>query len=361
MRIAMIGQKGIPAAQGGVERHVEELAAQLVAAGHEVTVFVRPTYVGETPATYRGVRLLRIPTIGTKHLDAITHALLCTLYCCMVRFDVVHYHGIGPSLLTPLARMARLRVVCTVHAQDWRQRKWGPFAKVMLRLGEWFAFRLAHAVIVVSPVMHRMQGPRVEYIPNGVALSEHPDKSVLCELGVAPDEFGLFVGRLIPDKGLEDLAGAWRAAGILAPLVVVGESSFTDAYSARIRSEFGDVCRFAGGVYGDRLVALYETCRLFILPSYVEGLPIVLLEALSSGARVLASDLDVNAEVLGDSRRLFRTGDVADLQRALMRAWVVDSPAGPRDYSWRKHYGSQYEWSSIARRTIEVYEAVRRF
>jgi glycosyltransferase involved in cell wall biosynthesis len=358
----MIGQKGVPAAHGGVERHVEELGARLVALGHEVTVFTRPNYTDPTLATCRGMRLRSLPTIGTKHLDAIVHSLLATIACWGGHYDVVHYHAIGPCLASPLARLRGRRVVATIHGQDWRRGKWGAVATNILRLAEWVALHAPNATICVSESLsehYRQAGLRdVAYIPNGIAIDQGDDTAVLIENGLADRAYILFAGRLVPEKGAHYLTRAHRDAAVDMPLVIAGEASMSDEYVAELKSSAGDGVRFVGYEYGSRLAALFRHAALFVLPSDVEGLPIVLLEALAYGAPILASDIAPNIEILGEKGCYFAAGDVEDLSRRLSES--LDDLEELRAFSGTLMLRArhEYDWDRSARSTSELYERV---
>lgn len=359
MKIAMIGQKGIPARHGGVERHVEELSVRLAELGHDVTVFTRPTYSDGSAEWYRGVRLKNLPTIGTKHLDAIVHSVLCSFACWAGGYDVVHYHAIGPCLAAPLSRIRGRTTIATIHGQDWRRGKWGGFASTVLRVAEWMALRVPHSTICVSESLSRRYadetGKQVVYIPNGISVCNDDDVSVLTEHSLETNGYILFAGRLVPEKGAQYLVEAWRQAKIGYRLVIAGGSSASDQYTRDVRAAAGAEVVFTGYEYGARLAALFRHAALFVLPSDLEGLPIVLLEALAYGVPVLASDIAPNVEVLGGHGTYFRAGDVDDLRERLN--WCVAHLDVLRAQSVDLQLSAvqEYDWDRIARQTAEVY------
>lgn len=358
----MIGQKGIPATHGGVERHVEELAARLVSAGHQVTVFTRPGYTPRETRAHRGVDLVSVPTVPSKHLDAIVHSLLCTLKTWSGGYDIVHYHAIGPCLVSPLARIRGRRVVATIHGRDWQRGKWNRIASTILRLSEWMALRVPNATICVSESLaetyRNEQGRDVVYIPNGISIAPGDDQGILDELGVPDRGYLLFAGRLVPEKGLHHLLAAFAAVEPGLPLVVAGDASLSGDYVDRVKRQATDDVIFAGYVYGDRLAALFRHAALFILPSELEGLPIVLLEALAYGAPVLASDIPPNLEVLGARGSYFRSADVADLSRALTDALArIDAMRADAD-DFRERAVAEYDWDRVCEATAAVYASV---
>ena len=362
----MIGQRGIPATWGGVERHVEELSRRMVDRGHEVVVYTRPNYTDKDLKEYKGVEIRSLPTIGTKHLDAIVHCGMSTLNAWGSRFDIVHYHAIGPSLLVPLARMRGFRVVSTVHARDWQRDKWGGPATYALRVGEWNALHMANATISVSQTlaeMYRTDYPRtdsVHFIPNGVSLPDEDDPEILQELGIAGEPFILFAGRIAPEKGAHYLLDAWRMLGRPMKLVIAGDTSFTDRYAEEIKQSEREGVIFPGYVYDKRLAALFRNAALFVLPSDVEGYPIVLLEAQGHGAPVLASDIPQNIEALADHGRYFKASDVASLSEELAGCLENAADMKHRAEARRGDAVREYDWDLVTDKTLEVYELARR-
>lgn len=362
MKIAFIGQKGIPATHGGVERHVEELGARLVQLGHEVTVFTRPNYTLRDLREHRGMRLVSLPTIGTKHLDAIVNSSLATLACWGGGYDIVHYHAVGPCLASPLARLRGRKVVATIHGQDWRRSKWGGLASRILRLAEWMALHVPHATICVSETLadtYTATGAgRVTYIPNGVSIEPGDDAGVLRDAGVQPGEYVLFAGRLVPEKGCHYLLDAWTELEKPLKLVVAGDTSHSDSYVESLRGLATDSVVFTGFEYGARLAALFRHCALFVLPSDLEGLPIVLLEALAYGAPVLASDIAPNVEVLRENGEYFRAGDAKDLALRLAECLETRDSMRARASEIKERMLVEYDWQRVAEATSALYSSL---
>lgn len=354
----MIGQKGLPASHGGVERHVEELSKRLVQRGHEVTVYTRPSYSPVHVKAYEGIRLVSLPTISTKHLDAIVHSGIAAAASLTGSFDVVHFHAIGPCLVSPLARLSGARVVATIHGRDWQRDKWGRVARGILRLSEWMALTVPDETIVVSERLseaYRTGGHETTYIPNGVAVDAALDSHVLDELGVRPRQYVLFAGRLVPEKGAHYLLEAHARSGIDGALVIAGDSSHSEAYVEELRRHSSQQVVFAGYRYGGELASLFAEAGLFALPSDLEGLPIVLLEALLHGAPVLASDIPPNQEVLAGNGEYFPAGDVDGLTKALASAWANREELRRRATACRETLLAEYDWDDVARRTEDVY------
>ena len=307
LRIAMIGARGVPATFGGVERHVEELGTRLAARGHQVIVYARTNYVEEQRDAWRGMSVRNLTTVDSKHLDAIVHSAKATIAAMRDRVDVVHYHAVGPGLPSALPRFAsRAKVVHTIHGRDSERAKWSPAAQVVLRTAEWMSARVPDETIVVSRdlVEHyrRAHGRRTTYIPNGVdAPTARPPAVIAERWGLTTGSYLLFLGRLVPEKAPDLLIRAFRRLPGDLRLVIAGGSSFTDEYVAELEREAADDPRvvLAGYVFGEQLDELYSNAAAFVLPSYLEGLPLTLLEAASYGTPVVASDIPPNLEIVG--------------------------------------------------------------
>jgi len=358
VRIAMIGQKGLPAAHGGVEHHVQQLGSRLASRGHDVTVYTRPSYTDPTLTSFMGMRLKSIGSIPTKHLDAITHSLLCSLESRSDAFDIVHYHAIGPCLASPLARKRGRRLVATIHGQDWRRAKWNPAATLALRSAEAMALRVPDATISVSKTLADTYGSRgtgnIHYIPNGVSVSDDDMPDFVANLGLDSGEYAVYVGRLVPEKGAHYLTEAWRRLGTSRKLVVVGDSSFTDGYVESLRQAADNVI-FTGYLYGAELASVFRHAGLFVLPSDLEGLPIVLLESLALGTPVLASDIAPNQEVLGDQGEYFLAGDVDDLTSRLEIVLSRMPELKANASALQNWVLAEYDWERVADETESLY------
>lgn len=362
MKVAYIGQKGIPASYGGVERHVEELAVRLADYGGRPCVYNRPHYNDHAPSMYRGVEVITLPSVATKHLDAISHVAICTAHAIRHKADVVHYHAVGPALLSWAPPLARIPSVVTIHGRDWQRTKWGGVASSALRVGEWMAMHAPDETIAVSRSLacelSAKYSRNAHYIPNGITLETTEDVTILDELGVEPDSYVLFAGRLVPEKGAHYLVEAWLRQRTDMRLVIAGDSSFSTDYVESLRS----ACRRGDGriilpgyVYGGRLAALFRHAALFVLPSDLEGLPIVLLEALGYGTPVLASDIPPNLEVLDGLGMTFHAGCVDDLGRQLAVA-LDDLPALQGDAKRSAaSVAATYDWDKVAVRTMALY------
>lgn len=365
MKIYFIGQKGIPAKSGGVEKHVEALATSLVKQGQEVFVYTRPNYTDKKLTEYQGVRLISRPSLPTKHLDAVSHTLFCSLDVLFRKADIVHFQAIGPASLLWLIKLfkPKTKVVFTFHCQDYYHQKWGRLARWYLRLGEMIGCRLADEVIAVShglvDYIAKTYGRQASYVPNGVALTGHGDNAViLSDLGLRPQKYILAVSRLVHHKGLQHLIKAFKNIKSDHNLVIVGAAAHTDDYVAELKNLAADDARiiFAGEQSGDNLAQLFSQAGLFVQPSESEGLSVALLEAMAYGLPVLVSDIPENLEAVGGYGWSFANKDVADLT-AKLQQWLDDPKAGQEIAKQAQNrVNSEYNWQNITSSTLKIYQ-----
>jgi glycosyltransferase involved in cell wall biosynthesis len=366
LRIAMIGQKGVPATFGGIEHHVQELGARLAGRGHQVTVYCRRNYVSDGRAEFMGMRLRHLPTVGTKHLDAITHSGVATFAAIRERepYDVIHYHAQGPGMLAFVPRLASsAKVVLTIHGLDHERAKWSGIARGVLKAAGWLSARVPDATVTVSRDLTefyaRQYGCRAVHISNGVTDRAGSASGPL-PFGLNEGTYVAFVGRLVPEKRPDVLIRAFRSIPGDLRLVIAGGGSFTGSYVDHIRrlARHDDRVVFTGYVFGEELQSLYRKAAAFVLPSSLEGMPLTLLEAISSGTPVVVSDIPPHVEVVGhdaSGHRIFPTDDVDALRRSLIA--VVADPAAERAgiEALRQRVLRDYSWDSAANATEQLY------
>jgi len=369
LRVAMIGQKGYPPVQGGIEKHVAELAARLPQLGIEVDIYSRPHYSGLSGSCdLSGVRILRLPSLPTKHLDAISHSVVSTCDALARRPDLIHYHALGPGLLAGIPRrLAGIPTVVTVHGLDWQREKWGRFARWVLQRGERSAVELPDATIVVSRALAehfaREYHGQVDYIPNGITPLRPLAPRRIVARGLSA-RYVLFVGRLVPEKGCHLLLEAWRALPAAVKgdreLVIAGDAGFTSAYVDRLKQDAGDGVRFLGFVHGDLLTELYSNAEVLVLPSTLEGLSIALLEGMSFRLACLVSDIPPNREAAGDTTLFFRSGDSGDLATKLSGLLADGELRNRLGEAAGARVRSDYTWPRVASATAAVYRRIAR-
>ena len=358
LRVAFIGGRGVISRYSGIEAYYEEVGKRLVSMGHEITVYCR-NYFTPNLATHRGMRVVRLPTIRSKHLDTLVHTFLSSIHVLFTPADIVHYHALGPALFSWIPRLAGKKTVVTIQGLDWQRKKWGKIARTALRLGEKGAVLFPHRTIVVSRVLEKHfrtdHHASTSYIPNGTELRERYADGKLSLWGLEPDNYILFLGRFSPEKNCHLLIEAFERSQVPAKLVLAGGSSYSDKYVDQLRTHESDRIRLLNYVAGDALRELLTNAMLFVLPSDLEGLSLALLDAMAAGVCVLASDIPENVELINDAGFPFQHGDVHDLERMLQ--FLAHSPAA-RAESARKaceRIKQHYLWSDIAKRIEQDY------
>jgi glycosyltransferase involved in cell wall biosynthesis len=320
LRVAFIGGRGLVSKYSGIETYYEEVGKRLVEMGHDVTVYCRSYF---TPAltTHEGMRLVRLPTFRSKHLETFVHTCLSTVHVMFSGCDIVHYHAQGPALFSFFPRLIGKKTVVTVQGQDWQRKKWGRFASLTLRLGELASARLPNRTMVVSQTLQRhyrtAYGIQTTYVPNGSMIRERVPPSQIEAWGLEPDNYILFLGRFSPEKNCHLLIEAYEQLDTRAKLVLAGGASYSNAYVDELRKHQSEQVVFLDWVYGPTLDELLTNAAVFVLPSDLEGLSLSLLDAMGAAVCVLTSDIPENREAIQDTGFTFQPGDASDLTRLL--------------------------------------------
>lgn len=360
MKVTVTGTRGIPDIQGGVETHCQELMPRLTALGHDITVIRRSCYVSGKLSEYKGVKLCDVYAPRRKSIEAILHTFLAVIRARFNGSNAVHIHAVGPAIMVPFARLLGLKVVMTHHGPDYERKKWGRLARTIIKTGERWGIRYASRVIVISQVIRdrieQEYGRRDSHlIFNGVTPSVKSTSTDYIEsLGLTPRRYIVTLGRFVPEKGFHDLIEAFNHIKheIDYQLVIAGDADHPDNYSESLKKQATDAgVILTGFIKGEKLNQLMTNAALFVLPSYHEGLPIALLEAMSYDLDVLTSDIPANLIDELDEDDHFTTGDINSLSTAIKRKLSnLQSP--------RHHDLSRYEWDNIARQTSEVYDSL---
>jgi len=367
MKIYLIGQKGIPANGGGVERHVEELSERLAAAGHEVYVYTRPNYADPDLEECRGVRLLSLPSINSKRLDAISHTFRAIMDLRKREADIIHFHSIGPSSLIWLARLMKpgVPIMATFHSRCYFHKKWGLAARAYLRFGEWAACRLADKTISVSASLKqyadKKYGVETSLIPNGISEADMREADEIRKWGLEKGNYILSVSRLVRHKGVHHLIEAYNSIETDKKLVIAGDGYFTNDYVAELRSMAAGNPNiiFTGNQTGGVLAELFANAYLFVQPSESEGLSIALLEAMAYGRAVLASDIPENREALENAGLFFQSGRTDDLREKLAETLKDDQLAASKEKEIRAKAAERLSWDDAVKKTLSLYEELK--
>ena len=370
LNIAMLGHKRIPSREGGVEIVVEELATRMVALGHQVTCFNRGGHhvsgsqfdTEEQLENYQGITLKTVPTLDKKGLAAMTSSTMAAIKAAFGPFDVVHFHAEGPCAMLWLPKLFGKRCIATIHGLDHQRAKWGRLASTYIKLGEHCAVKWADEIIVLSQgvkdYFQETYGRETIYIPNGVNRPQNIKADMIREaLGLERSGYILYLGRLVPEKGLRYLIQAYKNVKTDKKLIIAGGTSDTNAFVDELEMMAADDERieFVGFVQGRMLEELYSNAYVYTLPSDLEGMPLSLLEAMSYDNCCLVSDIPECADVVGEYGVTFRKGDVEDLREKLQM--LCDDPVLARRYrlAAADYICRKYNWDDVVTKTLERY------
>jgi glycosyltransferase involved in cell wall biosynthesis len=361
MRIAFIGQKGIPAQNGGVDRHVENLAMFLARKGETVIVYNRNDYLPEKINNWKGVKLVYLPFINSKHLAAITHSFLATIDAMYEKVDVIHYHGIGPCLLAWMPRLftPKIKVVATLHSFDYGNDKWNTFAKFMLKLGEKSMCRYAHEVIVLTDLMSdyllKRHGRKCIVIPNGAYVETNAKANHISQFGLEPKKYIISVSRIIRLKGIQYLIEVLKnSPEINIKVAIVGEGEYRNELEKLADNDPRII--FTGNQTEESLDQFYSQAKMFIQASEMEGLSISLLEAMAHGLPCMVSDISANREASGDTALYFTPQNTVSLKEKLVYALNHETEMQELGKKGKERTDKMFNWNLISDETIKVYK-----
>lgn len=369
MRVLHLGHKRIPSREGGVEIVVEELSTRMVERGYEVTCFNRSghhvsgkQYQIDKLKEYKGVQLKSIPTWNRKGFAAMTSSIFGAILAAFSNYDVVHFHAEGPAFMCWLPRVFGKKIIVTVHGLDWQREKWGNLASAYILAGEKAAVKFADEIIVLSENVQKyfMQtyGRKTRFIPNGIERPELRKADIITQQwGLEKDSYILFLGRIVPEKGLKYLISAFKQVKTDKKLVIAGGASDTDDFMMELRNMARDDERiiFTGFVQGQVLEELYSNAYIYTLPSDLEGMPLSLLEAMSYGNCCLVSDIAECAEVVEDKAIVFNKGSIADLRDAIQRVCDDESSVCRFKTIAADFICDKYNWEQVVEKTLELY------
>lgn len=362
MKIAMFGIKGIPV-PAGAENVAEQIGSRLVQRGHQVTVYVRPHFTPRSLTEYKGMRLVHLPSIPTKNLDAITHGFLSSLAVLASDADIVHIHATGNSIFSLLPRMCGMKTVVQSHGLDWQRAKWGRFAKLYLKLSDYSTVYFPNATTAVSQKMtnfyQTLSRKNVFYIPNGVDTCESIKPDLISKkYGLQGNDYIFFAARFVPEKGAHYLIEAFKKNNTNKKLVLAGDGSYGDIYAEELKKSACQNIIFPGFVQGRLLQEFLSNAYLYVLPSEIEGLSTGLLEAMSYGKCVLVSDIEENYEIISDAGLTFQSKCVQSLESQLRHAFLNPELVKMYGARARRHVQSKFNWENVTDQFEDLYQAL---
>lgn len=369
LKIAMLGHKRVPSREGGIEVVVEELATRMVRMGHQVTCYNRrghhvsgKDFDTKNEKYYKGIRLKRVFTVEKRGLAAMSSSFFAAIRVAFGRYDVVHFHAEGPCAMIWLPKLLGKRCIATIHGLDHQRAKWGKFAQWYILLGEKMAVKYADEIIVLSKGVQSYfwenYRRKTIFIPNGVNKAEkQKTNEIVRKFGLVKNDYILYVGRLVPEKGLVYLIRAFKMIHTTKKLVIAGGASDTNEFEDELRKlATGDErIIFTGFVQGKVLEELYSNAYIYVLSSDLEGMPLSLLEAMSYGNCCLVSDIEECSAVVEENAIIFRRGDISDLKDKLQMAIDSENLVNMIGSVSAEFICNKYNWDDITKKTIDLY------
>ncbi len=373
LNIAMLGHKHMLSREGGIEIVVRELATRMSQRGNRVVVYDRNTSnvadgsQVEQVKEYKGVKIVNVWTVEKKGLAAMTSSFSAALRAARSSADVVHIHAEGPAAMCGLVKFIsrvhrhKVRVIVTIHGLDWQRAKWGGFASRYIKYGEKMAVKHADEIIVLSrgvqEYFRSTYGRETMFIPNGVSRPEIREaQEIKKQWGLEKDSYVLFLGRIVPEKGLRYLVEAWRGIRTEKSLVIAGGSSDTQDFMDELKTAAGENVIFTGFQQGRVLEELYSNAYIYTLPSDLEGMPLSLLEAMSYGNCCLVSDISECAEVVEDKAAVFKHSSTEDLRDKLQELLDDEGLVERYKNGAAEFICGKYNWDDVVDRTLEIYK-----
>lgn len=362
MKIAFIGQKGAPTRNGGVERYAENLAANLVAKGHEVLLYSRK-YYSQGIKEYKGIKIIAVPSLNTKNLEAITNTFFACLDVTFRKVDVINVQSIGPASLVWLLKLLNPRtpIIFTFHCQDYYQKKWGSLARWYLKLGEQIGCLFADKIITISKdltaYVEKTYQRTATYVPNGAYVADPLPVLNIRRWGLERGSYVSYIGRLVRHKNAHQLIEAFKKVKTSKKLVITGASSHTENYVQELNqlAKNDDRVILVDNQEGLILKEIFSNSYLFIQPSEYEGLSVSLLEAMGWGLPCLVSDIPQNLEAIQGTGLSFKVNDIDDLADKLQ--YLIDHPEEATNLGAlaKTRAATEYNWEEISNRVIDVY------
>ena len=366
LKIAFMGIRGIPKGYSGFETFVRELAPRLAQRGHDVTVYGRSYHMEGAGDEYRGVRLVSLPTIRSKHLETITHTTLSVLHGIFRGYDIVYFCIVGNAPVAFIPRLLGARVFLNVDGADWQREKWGAFARNYLRVCERIAPWAANVIVadarVIQQKYEKLYGARSIFIPYGANIVRDDGTEELEKHGLMKGEYILFVSRLEPENRADLLIEAFKKVNTSKKLVIVGSAPYGQEYIQSLKDMADERVVFTGGVFDQGYRQLSCGAYLFSLPSAVDGTRPVLLDQLGFGNCVLVCGTPANSEVAGDHGVVF---DPANPQESLADELqrLIDNPQIVQRYRQgaARRIEESYSWDKVTDMNEKAfYEALGR-
>jgi glycosyltransferase involved in cell wall biosynthesis len=362
LKIAIVGIRGIPANYGGFETCAEQTAIRF-ARHHDVYVYCRKHNCAHDSDEFAGVKLLKFDSINKKGIDTLSHTFRCVLDIMRRKdIEIVHLYNAANAIFIPLLKMAGKKVVISVDGIEWKRQKWGKFAKAFYKLSEFICTKAADSIIcdsrTVQDYYRRKFNCPTEYIPYGAEIDNRIDSSFLNKFGLTPRQYLLFIGRLVPEKGVHNLIAAYNRLTLSMPLIIVGDAPEQPEYVASLKKSANQNIRFLGFVYGNDYQALNRFPYLYATASMLEGTSPALVAAMGAGNCVLVNGIPENLETIGEAGFASKESNLDDYTARLK--YLVDNPSIVEQYRNLafNHVNSTYNWEIISENYLKLFKQI---
>jgi glycosyltransferase involved in cell wall biosynthesis len=351
VRIAILGTRGIPPRYGGFETFADEISRRLARRGHDVTVYCRAHYTDPALERVGDVRVVVLPTVRTKYLDTVVHALLSSVDAARRRFDAVLFCNAITAAFGGIPKFSGARVLLNVDGLERNRRKWSAAGRAAYSISERLSTALPDAVVTDAEVIRRYYaetfGIDPLVIPYGGDLDPPSGTAALDARGLAAGGYFLYVSRLEPENNALAVVEAYRQVRGAIPLVVVGDAPYAAEYIAHVKAAADGRVLFTGAVYGEGYRELLFHARAYVQATEVGGTHPALVEAMGAGRVVAYHDSPENREVCAGAGLPFDARRPETLARIL--DGLVDDPASGAVFAEKAkaRVAERYRWEAV--------------
>jgi len=361
MRIAIMGIRGIPANYGGFETFAEELGPRLADMGHDVTVYGRSNTIDYDGDTYKGVRLVILPTIAHKYLDTVAHTFISTLHALKEGYDVVLICNSANAFCSWIPRLMGQKVVLNVDGLEWKRAKWNKLGQWVYKTSEWLATFLPNEIVtdardIEKYYMEKYKAKSV-FITYGAPVDKVPGKTVLEKYGVKPQNYVLYVSRFEPENNPHKVVEAFEKVNTDKKLVMVGDAPYSDSFIEKLKSTKDERIIFTGYVFGEGYREFQSNAYFYVQATEVGGTHPALLEGMGHGNCILANDVPEHREVLGDAGFYFN-GKNGDLTKQMQ--YLIDNEEKVKNAGRKsvQRIEENYTWDRVTEKYESLFKQV---
>jgi glycosyltransferase involved in cell wall biosynthesis len=360
LKIAILGTRGIPANYGGFETFAEECATRLVAREHEVTVYGRSHYIPRAMETYRGVKLVVLPTLRWKYTDTVVHTFLSVLHALFRKYDVVLICNAANSIFAWLPRLFGTPVAVNVDGIERLREKWNRLGRVYYRLGEYLSTLFPNAIVtdarIIEQYYREHYGAESVFIPYGARTERPSGRDALEKLRLEPEGYFLYVSRLEPENNAHRVVEAYEKVNADKRLLIVGNAPYANLYIEKLRGTRDPRILFPGAIYGEGYRQLLAHAFCYVHATEVGGTHPALIEAMGQGNIVVANGTPENIEVVGDAGVLYPRNDADALRNCLQDIYDHSDKYGKFKSAAVRRVREHYSWDTV----VDQYEQLFR-